>query len=71
MRNPLKNTEPLKKKSLIDKHLWYGDEIVVKKGKFKGMFGMVKQEMPNGLFGVKLSSGRYTYFERKYLEKLK
>lgn len=46
-----------------DEVVLYGDEVVLTKGKFKGMLGVIKQVMPNGMLGIRLSNGKYFYFE--------
>ena len=43
------------------KYFEYGDEVVLTNGKFKGMLGVIKQEMTNGMLGIQLSNGKYVY----------
>ena len=47
----------------------YGDNVIVKRGFFKGKFGKVKQIMANGDIRVMLNNGKYVHFGEPFLSK--
>jgi ribosomal protein L24 len=53
----------------MEEYFEYEDKVKIKKGYFKGKYGIVQQIMPNGAIGVKLSNRSYIYFKAEDLEK--